>query len=143
MSKNIRDIIGIIILVIIFTILLQIYNLSYRDKFGDLFGNMKITEVPMDIKCAFQEPGCETGDIDGWTLIHGVVYFIIGLIIPNRYLAVIIISVIWEILQPLIGNNSRFIINPLVNLTGYAIGSIIRQNIDKNRLHEKYHVLVD
>lgn len=131
----------IIIVIIIFVVILVIYNFTYKSKYGGYISNVKISDVPYAIKCAFEEPGCEEGNIDGWTLVHGIMYFIIGLFVPNRFLVILVISIIWELLQPLMGNSARFIINPLVNLTGYAIGSLVRDNYSKSQLHEKYSIL--
>ena len=102
---------------------------------------IKISNVPYSVKCFFNEPGCEEGDIDGWTIVRGLAYFIIGLIVPNQYLAIITISIILEVVQPFIGNNPRYIINPLVSLTGYAFGSII--GTSTKSFKKKYDVLVD
>ena len=142
MTTSTKDIINIIILVLIFAIIIQIYNYTYKNKYGDILSRKKLAEVPYEVKCAFEEPGCEEGDIDGWTLLHGVIFFIIGLIIPNKFLAVLIISVIWELVQPLLGNQPRYIINPLTNITGYAIGSLVRDTVNKSKFREKYTVLV-
>ena len=129
----------LIVILIIFAVLWQIYNITYRAKYGDYFGNMKIADVPFDVKCFFNESGCEEGDIDGWSLVYALIYFIIGLIIPNQFLIVIIVSVVFEILQPYFGNNARYIINPLVNITGYGIGSLMSKYL--NGYREKYQVL--
>ena len=142
MVSNKQDIKTIIIIIIIFAIIFQIYNITYKSKYGDPLTKMKISKVPYELKCAFEEPGCEEGDIDGWTLMHGLMYFIIGLIVPNKYLIIFVISILWEIIQPLFGNNARYIINPLVNLTGYGIGSIVKNSLSKNQLREKYTVLL-
>lgn len=129
----------LIVLLIIFAILWQIYNITYRQKYGDYFGNMKVAEVPHSVKCFFNEPGCEEGDIDGWSIVYALIYFIVGLIIPNQYLAVIVISILFELAQPYFGNRSRYIINPLVNITGYGLGSLLSKNM--NGYKEKYKVL--
>jgi hypothetical protein len=127
----------IIVLLIIFVIIYQVYNLTYRARYGDSLTNFKFFEVPDSIKCFFGEDKCDEGDIDGWTLCHGLMYFIIGLIVPSQYLLIILISIIFEMIQPYFGNSSRYIINPLVNLTGYAMGSILSPRHD---YREKYKV---
>ncbi|XWV25250.1 hypothetical protein QJ856_gp0522 [Tupanvirus deep ocean] len=138
--SNTEQIKKIVILLIIFAIIWQIYNYTYRARYGDFLKNIKIADVPHSVKCFFNEPGCEEGDIDGWAIVHGLMFFIIGLIVPNQYLAVIVISIIFEIVQPYLGNKARYILNPLINLTGYAIGSILS---NAGSFEEKYKVLID
>ena len=136
-SKQIKK---IIILLIIFAVVYQVYNFSYKAKHGDILSNIKFADVPDSVKCFFNEPGCSKGNIDGWSLMHGLMFLIIGLIVPNQYFFVIIISIALEILQPFIGNNARYILNPLINLTGYAVGSVINRSTCSFK--EKYQVLV-
>ena len=141
MSINFNKTIKIILVLIILIVIWQIYNIIFRN--GYLITNIKIAEVPRSIKCVIEQPGCEDGDIDGWSILHALMYFIVGIIIPDQYLVILIISVIYEFVQPYIGNHSaRYIINPLVNLTGYALGSIVNKSIIKNQLQEKYSILV-
>ena len=140
-SSNTNQIKKIVVLLIIFAIIWQIYNYTYCAHNGDVLKNIKIADVPYSVKCAFNEPGCEEGNIDGWSLVHGLMYFIIGLIAPNQYLFIIAISIIFEIIQPYLGNKARYIINPLINITGYAIGSLL-SNATRG-YGEKYQVLVD
>ena len=141
-SSNTNQIKKIVVLLIIFAIIWQIYNCTYGARNGDVLKNIKIADVPYSIKCAFNEPGCEEGNIDGWSIVHGLMYFIIGLIVPNQYLFIIATSITFEIIQPCFGNKSRYIINPLINITSYTIGSLL-SNAARG-FDEKYQqVLVD
>lgn len=128
----------IIIIIVILTIIFQVYNMTYKARYGDFLHQLKITTVHDSVKCFFGEDGCEEGDIDGWTLIHGLMYGLIGYYIPNHYLAIIIISIVFELVQPYLGNRARYIVNPLVNLTGYGIGSVLSK---KKSFKEKYQVI--
>uniref|UniRef100_A0A6C0LTE8 Uncharacterized protein n=1 Tax=viral metagenome TaxID=1070528 RepID=A0A6C0LTE8_9ZZZZ len=100
----------------------------------------KLISIPHDVKCFFNESNCEEGDVDGWTLLSGFIYIIAGYLIPNNYFAAILISVIIEIIKSKTKMNSKFIINPLFNITGYAIGSYLYEWKNKNLLKEKYKV---
>jgi hypothetical protein len=140
MPSNTEQITKIIILLIIFAVIWQIYNYTYLKQHDDFLGKMKIVDVPYSIKCFFNESGCEEGDIDGRAIVQGLIYFIVGIIVPNQYLAILVISIVFEIFRPYFGNKARYIINPLINLTGYAIGSIV--NINTKNFKEKYQVLV-
>jgi len=139
MYSNYNQIKKLIVLLIIFAVVWQIYNYTYRARYGDFLGNMKIANVPYSVKCFFDEPGCDKGDIDGWAVVHGLMYFIIGLIVPNQYLLIFVISIVFEIIQPYLGNNARYILNPLINMTGYTIGSILSPSA--NVFKEKYKIL--
>jgi len=85
----------------------------------------KIIDVPIDIKCQFDEPNCMEGDIDGWSISYGVVYFIVGLLYPERYLGIVFFAIAVELMGPYIGFKSRYIVNPLIAITTYSIGSLI------------------
>lgn len=141
MWSNAKQILQIMILLIIFIVIWQIYNYTIEPIGGDFLSNIKISDVPNNIKCFFNEPGCEEGNIDGWAAAHAVIFFIIGFIVPNQYLAIIIISIVFEIIQQYLGNKSRYILNPLINLTGYTIGSLF--SCKNNTFKEKYKVLID
>ena len=73
-----KEIKKLIVILIIVAILWQIYNITYRVKYGDYLGKTKIAEVPYDVKCFFNEEECEKGDLDGWSLVYALIYFIIG-----------------------------------------------------------------
>jgi hypothetical protein len=87
--------------------------------------NTKLVEVPVGIKCRFEEPDCMEGDIDGWSICYGIVYFIVGLLYPNYYLNIAIFAVGVEIGSHFIIGKSRYIMHPLIALTTYSIGSLI------------------
>lgn len=107
----------------------------------DPLSNIQIAEVPYDVKCFFGERGCDRGDIDAWTLIYGLLYFLIGLWVPRRYLLVTAIAVTYEVVKPILGNQPKYIINPLVAITAYTIGSLLGTR--RNRYREKYRVFVN
>jgi len=127
----------ILLLIIIFTVIYWLYDQTYRARYGNSSMDSFLS-VPPEIKCFFGEDKCEEGDIDYWTLLHGIVYLIIGILVPNQYLTVVIISIVFELFQPYLGNGSRYLINPLVNLTGYSIGSIINKSFQSNSQSKCY-----
>lgn len=120
------------LIMIVLTILLSTYYLTYAEK------NSKIISIPLEIKCLFGEDYCEEGDIDYWVLLHGFIYTMIGILIPGQYLAVTIMSILFEFMQTYMGNGARFIVNPLVNLTGYGLGSLLNHHLKKGSRYEKY-----
>lgn len=112
--------------------------------YGKKFGNATTTtliEIPYSVKCYFKEDGCESGNIDYMTIALAVIYFFIGAYIPDHYITVFIVTTLFEFVKPLMGYRSKFIIDPLASITGYALGSVLSCR-DRN-FKEKYAVLVN
>ncbi|AKI80228.1 hypothetical protein QJ850_gp471 [Acanthamoeba polyphaga mimivirus] len=128
----------ILIILIIFVVIVWQFYYYATSKHNNNFLNKKIAIVPHDIKCLFNQPNCSEADVDGWSLIQAFIYFIVGLIIPNKYLIIIIVSIILEILKPFIGFEPKYIIAPLLNTTGYIVGSMLSPC--KNNYKEKYQI---
>lgn len=143
MISNQNKTINLIILLIVLAVLWHLYNSFYRKKNGDIFSS-KLIDVPYDIKCPVEYDRCEEGDIDAWDLIRGLIFLVIGIAIPNKYLVVIIMSILFELIQPYFGGVPKYIINPLINITGYAVGSIMSPLVTgQNKMFkEKYKILV-
>jgi hypothetical protein len=120
----------IFILLIVFTVIWQLYNFTYRQKYGNVL-EQKIIKVPFDIKCFFKEPRCENGNINGWSVSHLVMYFIIGCLVPNQYLTIVIISIGFELIEIPMGCNAKLIVDPATNLMGYWLGSMMSP-VNKN-----------
>src|SRR5438067_9768041 len=100
MQPQPKQIAKIIVLLIIFATIWQIYKLIFGSVYGNFLEQTHIAEVPHSIKCFFNEQRCDEGDIDGWSVCYGLCYFIIGLIVPDQYFAIIVISILVEIVQP-------------------------------------------
>ena len=81
--------------------------------------------VPYGLKCYFNEDGCERGNITIFSFFHLIGYFIIGFLIPDYYWEIIILSYACEFLELGLGFTTKFIIDPLINISGYAIGSAL------------------
>ena len=81
--------------------------------------------VPYGLKCLFGENGCERGNISFFSFFHFIGYFIIGILIPDYYWEIIILSYACEFVELGLGFTPKFIIDPLINIAGYAIGSAL------------------
>ena len=68
---------------------------------------------------------CNNTNIDGFSLIHIVIYFTIGLVIPDRYVAILVASYLCEAYEWIAGWRSRWWQDPIVNLLGYWMGSMV------------------
>lgn len=84
---------------------------------------MNIINIPYSVKCTIGDKNCEDGDITSWTIGHFIIYMIVGLFVPNCYVEVLIISIACEMLESALGHTSKFIVDPIINLIGYTIGS--------------------
>jgi hypothetical protein len=90
---------------------------------GAELGRLK---VPQSIKCLFGEDRCEEGDINIWTVMHFVIYFIAGLLFPNRYLFMLGASLFCEFFELMIASyNSKWIVDPIFNMFGYWLGNLL------------------
>lgn len=127
-----RQTIILLLLIILICILYNHINLTE-----------KIIEIPYSIKCFFNEPKCDEGNIDGQTLIYGLIYVMIGLMIPNKHIWIILLSISIEIIRPYLNLTPKYIVNPLIGITGYSFGSYLSDLLlDKEKLlKEKYYLL--
>jgi hypothetical protein len=95
---------------------------KYREKdFSQL--KKPIIKLPTDIKCMIGDRNCKRGNINIWSIIHFVTYTIIGYYIPRCYAEILIISISCELLESGLGQTSKYITDPVINLLGYTIGS--------------------
>ena len=127
----------ILIVSILILVLLTHYLRYAIQNSGSILG-LKIIEIPNDIKCYFDEDRCDEGDIDTWSLLYFIISIVAGYILPRMHIQYIALSIIMEILMPYIGYSSRYIINPLVAITGYSIGNELNTYHLKYTLSKKY-----
>lgn len=104
---------------IIIRYLFFIYNKGAKSVKGILL------KVPYGLKCYFGEADCEEGNITIFGIIHFIGYFLIGYFIPDYYGVIIIISIACEFLELGMKYQPKFIIDPVINLLGYTLGSAI------------------
>lgn len=116
----------IIILVTAFVFISKIVNQTLSEN-NPL--KMHIATVPHSIKCLIKYPNCDNNDIDGWTLMQGLIFFIVGFMIPNTYLAALIVAILLAIVKRYFGEKPKFIINPLISMAGYTLGSFLHNQL--------------
>ena len=80
------------------------------------------------INCFVGEGTCEKNGISIWTVGHFVFYTIVGAIVPGLYIEVLAISIFYEIFEQMVGHKPQYIIDPVVNMTGYILGSLLSKN---------------
>jgi hypothetical protein len=82
-----------------------------------------IIKLPNCVKCTIGDKNCKKGDINVWSIIHFVIYTLVGYFIPECYIEIIFISISCELLESGLGHTSKFIADPVVNFLGYSLGS--------------------
>lgn len=55
-------------------------------------------------------------DCDYWSIVHAILYFILGCIFPGRYLMILIISVFWEIFESYSGTHDMTLFGYCINV---------------------------
>jgi hypothetical protein len=119
-------------LCLIYAIVIFLWNITVMVRFIYLSSYPQaeikdpIFKVPCGLKCYFGEPGCEGGDFTVFSIIHLVMYIIIGWIVPGLYIEVFFTSVACEFLEAGIGFQTKFILDPIVNMIGYIIGTQLK-----------------
>ena len=68
---------------------------------------------------------------DAWSLSHLFIYFLSGIIIPNKYGFVLILSVLCEIFEYFAGYRAKMS-DLFVNFIGYWLGSNVKINFFRN-----------
>lgn len=122
-------------LCLVYAIFILLWNVTiafryvYLHYYPNQVNENPIFRVPYGLKCYFGEPRCETGDFTVFTVIHLISYTIIGYLVPGLYLEILVISIACEFLELGINFQSKFILDPIVNMTGYVIGTQIRYRV--------------
>lgn len=111
--NNITIVNRLLIIYVICLILWMFYNFFIRQRYEDPLNDDPLSSFKYSI------------DIDGWNISHLVLYFIIGLFIPNAHIYIIIISILWEIVEYILTWRAKWILDPVVNLFGYFLGTLV------------------
>src|ERR1044071_2339741 len=82
-------------------------------------GTQSIIEIPVDIKCVFNEELCEQNDVTVFTILISLIYFILGYVYPNKFAIAIFSSFGYQIVRHATGHGSSYLIDPLANITAY------------------------
>jgi hypothetical protein len=116
-----------IIIIIIIAAIGYFFSLYTRLGTTINFGKKSVINVHHDVKCFFKEPNCEENNITLFTLFMSGIYFMIGYKYPDYYITIFALSIGSQIFLQYMNPSfqSSFIVDPLANLTGYALGSIM------------------
>ena len=127
---------GIVIILAMTMAFWFFYNKIIRKSNGDSFEGT-LFNFPNSIKCLFPNVSykehkniCEDADFDGWSVLHVILYVLMGALFPNEYVLVLILSIFSEMWEYVSGWGARWIVDPLVNLSSYWVGSQISKKYD-------------
>jgi predicted membrane channel-forming protein YqfA (hemolysin III family) len=83
-----------------------------------------------DVSSAPKNSNCrKVINVDGWSISHIAAFFLVGLVAPSHYFAVLLFSIAFEYGEYVVGQRARWIMDPLANLSGYAVGSLLSGSI--------------
>lgn len=113
--------------IVMFLWLISIFvrYMFYTDDMSGKMDNIPKIGIPGNLKCCIKMNKCEDGDLNIWSLIHFIMYAIIGYFIPGYYLAILYISIVCELFELGMGYTSKLILDPVTNLAGYFVGSLL------------------
>ncbi len=121
------------------------YNKFHRKHNGDSF-EFTVFKFPHQMKCLFPNVAlkeykndCDNADFDGWSVLHVILYTIMGILFPGEYIIVLFLSIFSELWEYLSGWRARWIVDPIVNIVSYWIGSRISYHYNWD-LCKKYQI---
>lgn len=110
--------------------LAYIYFFHIEPNHGDIISKAPSVDILGDAKCIVNYKGCEHEKIDGWIGVRMLIFSIIGMAFPGKHLFVFNRSALAEFLKLSMRYPARPVINPLVSLIGYWVGSsLVDQNV--------------
>lgn len=116
-------------LLTLFTGFWCIHNCLLRpEKNTDAFLNSNVFDIPESLQFLF--PYIKKGKLlnethlNMWAVSHSITYFIIGLVVPNRYKIIIVMSILCELYEYIAGYQSK-LSDLFVNTFSYFVGSQI------------------
>lgn len=115
-----------------------IYNRFIRTKEFHPMGKLKFP-TPHWASCGIpyvsrnpKKNDCKQVKFDGWSIGHVLIYITLGMVLPGYWFSVLGLSILCEAFEYVVGWRARWIIDPLANLFGYAIGHLITIDLTKN-----------
>lgn len=105
------------------TILVMVYIYAIiSNKYGDILKKIRI-DILGKSKCSIPYEGCENQILNGYGLFRMFVFFGIGHMNPHCHIHIGILSILMQIYAFLLGSKNNHLLNPLINMIGYSIGS--------------------
>lgn len=136
MDKETLYKLNIIILVLVaWSIPWWVYNRFIRTpQFHPM--SMQVLPTPHWMSCAIpyvshnpKKNKCENVKIDGWSVGHVLIYFTLGMVAPGYWWQMLVLSLACETFEYIAGWRARWIIDPVANMLGYALGHLFILNL--------------
>lgn len=102
-----------------------IYYHYVIDKYGDIISNIKSYDILKKYKCIIKYNGCENQVLDGWSFMRLLSFILIGYMSPDDHISTLIITIMLELYSVAMKIKDRHILNPILNMVGYSIGSYL------------------
>lgn len=120
----------LLLVLVLWTIPWWMYNRFVRTKDFHPMGQLKFP-TPRWMSCGIpyvsrnpKKNNCENVKFDGWSIGHVLIYATLGMVLPGYWGIVICLSVLCEVFEYVVGWRARWIIDPVGNLVGYALGHL-------------------
>jgi len=111
----------------VFILLWLFCNLTSSDKKDDKRDD-NVIDIPPCLKCLLPLKRCDDEVIESVTVAHFLAYTIIGYLVPNLYMEIFLISITFEFFEGAIGYTAKIVVDPIVNMLGYLLGSYMSPN---------------
>lgn len=120
----------VILVILVSCMIWWLYNRFVRPRVH--FMGTVLWDPPRSIKCIIKDisnnpkkNNCEKINVDYWSVAHAVLYAAIGLFVPHKYALVLVLSVVCEVFEFYSGWRAKWILDPIVNMGGYIVGSAL------------------
>ena len=98
------------------------YNLDYSNILPIYYKPIYI--VPHNVKCLFNEPLCEQGNLAWGDLFILLSFYLLGKYYPGYIKYVVILSILYEIILIYFEKSAKLILGPMIAITGYLLGQL-------------------
>lgn len=125
----------LLLILVIWCIPWWVYNRFLRTKEFHPMGT-HVLYTPRWMSCAIpyvstnpKKNHCENVKFDGWSIGHVLIYFTLGMFLPGYWWQILVLSVLSEAFEYIVGWRARWIIDPLANMVGYLLGHLVYINL--------------
>lgn len=109
-------------IIILFT---YIYVQYIVENYGDILTESVSYDILGEYKCVPKFEGCEDQYIDGWSIARIIVFIMVGIANPHSHYNMLGVAVFAQLYSYINNNTSRHIMNPVLTMLGYSIGSFM------------------
>lgn len=104
-----------------------IYNHHLVSIYGDFISDIGEYDILGDHKCAIEYSKCSSQVLNGWSITRFLIFTLIGFFNPHAHVNMFLLSTFVETYTYSNKCESKFILNPILNMSGYTLGSALCQ----------------